>query len=83
MEHSQNSNQNQNIKAAIKQLILDFYNCDDISKVLPYKSKTVKVKVIDNAFQRKSLTEHSKFKIGKSTFQLLRPTNIRLKAAAK
>ena len=92
LEHSQNSNQNQNIKAATKQLILDFYNRDDISKVLPYKSKTVKVKTIDNTFQRNSIcvtelsllqtfhqfkTEHSEFKVGKLTFQLLRPKNIR------
>ena len=55
LEHSQNSNQNQNIKAATKQLILDFYNRDDISKVLPYKSKTVKIKTIDNTSQRKSI----------------------------
>ena len=98
LEHSQNSNQNQNIKAATKQLILDFYNRDDISKVLPYKSKTVKIKTIDNTSQRKSIrimelsplkafhqfkTEHPEFKVGKSTSQLLRPKNIRLKAAAK
>ena len=98
LEHSRNSNQNQNIKAPTKQLILDFYNCDDISKVLPYKSKTVKVKTIDDTFQRKSIhvmelsllqalhqfkTEHPEFKVGKWTFQLLRPKNITLKAAAK
>ena len=29
---------------------------DDISKVLPYKSKTVKVKTTDNTFQRKSIS---------------------------
>ena len=90
--------QNQNIKAATKQLILDFYNRDDISKVLPYKSKTVKVKIIDNTFQSKSIrvmelsllqafhqfkTEHPEFKVGKSTFQLFRPKNVRLKAVAK
>ena len=90
--------QNQNIKAATKQLILDFYDRDDISKVLPYKSKTVSVKTIFNTFQRKSIrvmelslfpafhqfkTEHPEFKVGKSTFQFLRPKNVRLKAAAK
>ena len=73
-------------------------NCDDISKVLPYKSKTVKVETIDDTFQRKSIrvmelsllqafhqfkTEHPEFKVGKWTFQLLRPKNITLKAAAK
>ena len=98
MEYSQNSNQNQNIKAATKQLILDFFNRDDISEVLPYKSKTAKVKTIDNTFQRGSIrvmelsllqafhqfkTEHPEFKVGKLTFQLLRPNNIRLKAVAK
>ena len=77
---------------------MDFYNCDDISKVLPYKSKTVKVKTIDNTFQTKYIcvkelsllqafhqfkSEHPEFKVGKSTFQLLRPKKIRLKAAAK
>ena len=55
MEQSRNSNQNQNIKAATKQLILDFHNRDHISKVLPYKSKTVKAKTIDNTFQEKSI----------------------------
>ena len=98
LEHSQNSNQNQNIKAATKQLILEFYNRDAISKVLRYRNKTVKVKIIDNAFERKSIcvmellllqafhqfkTEHPEFKVGKSSFQLLRPENIRLKADAK
>ena len=97
-KHSWNSNQNQNIKAATKPLILDFYNRDDISKILPYKSKTVKLKTIDNTFQWKSIrvmelsllqafhpfkTEHSQFKVEKLTFQLLRPRNTRLKAAAK
>ena len=32
LEHSLNSNQNQNLKAVTKQLILDFYNRDKISK---------------------------------------------------
>ena len=77
---------------------MDFYNRDDISKVLPYKSKTVSVKTIFNTFQRKSIrvmelsllqafhqfkTEHPEFKVGKSTFQLFRPKNVRLKAVAK
>ena len=55
LEHSRTFNQNQNIKATTKQLILNFYNCEEISQVLPYKSKTVKVKTIDNTFQRKSI----------------------------
>ena len=50
LEHSQNSNQNQNITAATKQLILDFYNRHDqgiIQKKSASGSRTLPFVIFD------------------------------------
>ena len=85
------------LKLATKRAVTECYNRDDISKVLPYKNRTIKVKIDGNVTREplrvmeKTLKEaYSQFqkdnpqmKVGKTSFIKLRPKNVRLKSSAK
>ena len=78
--------------------LIEFYNSDVISRVLPYKNLTVLVKdksgvkqivpvrVIEKTLDKAFMLFKEKnpdIVIGRSKFESLRPKNIRLKKAAK
>ena len=85
------------IKLATKRAVTEYYNRDDTSRVLPYKNRTVKVKIDGNVTREplrvmeKTLKEaYSQFqkenpqiKVGKTSFIKLRPKNVRMKSSAK
>ena len=82
----------------VQKLVLEFYNRDDVSRVLPYKNLTRRVKDHNGNYQRvpvrvmeitlrKALSTfknlHPEVKICRRSFESLRPKNIRLTRCAK
>ena len=80
------------------QMVLDFYNRDDISRVVPHKNATVLVRKLDGTTQRECIrilekpldklysmfcVENPECKIKIRKFEILRPKNVRHRNAAK
>ena len=81
-----------------QKMVLDFYNKDDVSRVLPYKKLTRRVKDHNGVYQRVAVRVmevtlrkgfetfknlHPDIKISRRTFERLRPKNIRLSRCAQ
>ena len=98
MQHSKDgAAKRPNIPLSTKKLVREFFNRDNISRVVPYKDQTINIKIAGKKIKyplrvmEKTLnqayamfkSEFCNLKIGKTTFQTLRPRNVRLKGAAK
>ena len=82
----------------VKDAVIQFYNQDIVSRVVPFKNKTVKIKdengiyvkvsirimecTLLNAYQQFQVA-HPEVKIDRRSFEKLRPKNIRLKRCAQ
>ena len=86
------------ITEEVKRIIISYYTMDDVSRVVPYKNKTLKFKNCLGNFERipirimeltlhqsytKFCTIHPELKVDRRSFEKLRPRYVRLKRCAQ
>ena len=98
MQHSKDGAvKRPDIPLSTKKLVTEFFNCENISRIVPNKNRTINTKIdgkkikcplrvmekILNQAYAMFKSEFCNLKIEKTTFQTLRPINVYLKSAAK